>query len=137
MDLFISRVRNKIIRNRGSYLPIPYTDLTDKANLFADYFSSVFTHEDISHIPYLDRAPLPNISPLQIHVEGVAHLLQSINIHKATGTDNIQAHFLNEVAEITPALTVIFQVSFNYLVFGSLLQLFQFLRNEATLTLAI
>ena len=81
---------------------------------------------------------MPNISPLQIHVEGVVYLLQNINIHKATRPNNLLlAHFLNEVAEITPALTVIFQVSFNYLVFGSLLQLFQFLRNEATLTLAI
>ena len=91
-----------------------YTDSKDKANLFADCFSSVFSHEDTSHTPELDGAPLPSISPLQIHVDGVYHLLQNINIHKATGPDNLPARFLNEVArEIAPALTVIFQASLN------------------------
>ena len=35
-------------------------------------------------------------------------------MHKATGPDNIPAHFLNKVArEIAPALTVTFQASLN------------------------
>ena len=114
-----------------------YTDSKDKANIFADYFSSVFTHEDTSHTPELDGAPLPSISPLQIHVDGVYHLLQKINIHKATGSDNLPARFLNEVArEIAPALTVIFQASLNwepYLVSGNQLLLFQFSRKEVAL----
>ena len=51
-----------------------YTDSKDKANLFAHYFSSVFTHEDCdtSHTPELDGAPLPSIFPLQIHVDGIS-----------------------------------------------------------------
>jgi len=58
-----------------------YTDSTGKAKIFADYFSSVFTHEDISHIPDLDGTPLPNISPLQIHVEGnLCHKLHHYGI---------------------------------------------------------
>ena len=42
----------------------------------ADYFSSVFTHEDSSNIPSYSMSgdPYPSISPIQIHVEGVARV---------------------------------------------------------------
>ena len=68
----------------------------------------------------------------------VYHLLQKINIHKATGPDNLPARFLNEVArEIAPALTVIFQASLNQgtlpIVSGNQLLLFQFSRKEVAL----
>jgi len=55
-----------------------FVDATDKANVFADYFSSVFTSEDIPHIPSLSKEPLPSISSIQIHVDGVYQLLQNI-----------------------------------------------------------
>ena len=58
--------------------------------------------------------PLPGISLLQIHVDGVTHLLQNTNTHKATGPDNLPTRFLNEVArEIALVLTVTFQASLN------------------------
>ena len=87
-------------------------EATDKANLLADYFSSVFTTEDAPHIPTLPTDPTPSISPIQIHVDGVYQLLQNIQQHKASGPDNLPARFLKEVAfEISPMLTVIFQAS--------------------------
>ena len=89
-----------------------FVDATDKANVFADYFSSVFTSEDITHIPTLSTDPLPSISPIQIHVDGVYQLLQNIQQHKASTPDNLPARFLKEVAyEISPSLTMIFQAS--------------------------
>ena len=58
---------------------------------------------------------LPNISRIQIHVEGVIQLLHNINniqAHRASGPDNLPARFLKEVAnEIAPVWTIIFQAS--------------------------
>ena len=52
-----------------------YTDSKDKANLFVNYFSSLFTYEVTSHIPRNSA-----VSLLQIHVDDVAHLFK-ILIH--------------------------------------------------------
>ena len=47
-----------------------------------------------------------------MHSDGVSQLLSNIKVNKAPGPDNLQAHFLQEVAyEIAPILTVIFQAS--------------------------
>ena len=66
-------------------------DAVDKANVFADYFSSVFTSEDVTHIPTLTTDPTPSMPPICIHVEGVYDLLQNIQQHKAFGPDNLFA----------------------------------------------
>ena len=89
-----------------------FVDATDKANLLADYFSSVFTNEDVTHLPTLSTDPTPSIPPIQIHVDGIYHLLSNIQQHKAPGPDNLPVRFLKEVAyEISPALSLIFQAS--------------------------
>ena len=55
---------------------------------------------------------MPSISPLTVHVEGVAQLLTSIQPHKASGPDNLPARFLKEVAyEIASVLSIVFQAS--------------------------
>ena len=95
-----------------NYQGSTFTDPVAKADILADYFSSVFVQEDESYLPSMNGDPFPSISPIQIHVEGVAQLLQNIQTHKACGPDNLPAHFLKEVAnEIAPALTIIFQAS--------------------------
>ena len=89
-----------------------YVDATEKANLLADYFSSVFANEDVSNIPTLSTNPIPSISSIRVHVDGVYQLLSNIQQHKASGPDNLPARFLREVAyEISPVLSVIFQAS--------------------------
>ena len=89
-----------------------YVDATEKANLLADYFSSVFTNEDVSNIPTLSTNPIPSISSIRVHVDDVYQLLSNIQQHKASGPDNLPARFLREVAyEISPVLSVIFQAS--------------------------
>jgi len=89
-----------------------FVDATDKANVFADYFSSVFTSEDVTHIPTLTTDPTPSTPPIHIHVEGVYDLLQNIQQHEASGPDNLPARFLEEVAfKISPILTLIFRAS--------------------------
>ena len=81
-------------------------DATDKANLLADYFSFVFTNEDVTHIPTLSTDPTPDMPPIQIHVDGIYQILSNIQQHKASGPDNLPARFLKEVAyEVSPALS--------------------------------
>ena len=95
-----------------TYQGSTYTDSKDKANVLADYFSSVFTPNNTSILPDVNDSPLPSISPISVHVEGVAQLLTNIQSQKASGPDNLPARFLKEVAnEIAPVLTVIFQAS--------------------------
>jgi len=89
-----------------------FVDAADKADLFADYFSSVFISEDVTHFPTLPTVSTPSISPIHIHVDGVYQLFQNIQQHKASGPDNLPARFLKEVAyKISPILTIIFQAS--------------------------
>ena len=86
-----------------------YTDSQEKAVLLADYFSSIFIHEDTSHIPDLSGETLPSIQQIVAHSDGIAQLLSNIKANKASGPDNLQACFLQEVAyEIAPILNVIF-----------------------------
>ena len=66
--------------------------------MLADYFSSVFTCNNTSHLPEVNDIPLPRISPLTVHVEGVAQLVTNIQPHKASRTDNLPARFLKEAA---------------------------------------
>jgi len=81
-------------------------------NVFTDYFSSVFTSEDVTHIPTLTTDPTTSMPPIRIHMESVYDLLQNIQQHKASGPDNLPARFVKEVAyEISPILTLIFQAS--------------------------
>ena len=108
-------IKSKRQDNIGGVGPLDFqgethTDPLIKANIFADYFSLVFTTEDISNIPSMEGAPLPCIDAIQIHSEGVAELLSNIKPGKSHGPGNLPAHFLKEVSfEIAPALTLIFQ----------------------------
>ena len=58
------------------------------------------------------KAPLPDISPIAINCDGVAQLLSTLDVHKATGPDHIPSHLLKEISsEIAPSLTLIFKAS--------------------------
>ena len=57
-------IKSKRQDNIGGVGPLDFqgethTDPLIKANIFADYFSLVFTTEDISNIPSMEGAPLP------------------------------------------------------------------------------
>ena len=58
-----------------------YVDATDKANLLADYFSSVFTSEDVTNIATLGTETTSIISLIRIHKNGVYQLLSNIQQH--------------------------------------------------------
>ena len=112
-----SYIKSKRQDNIGDVGPLNFqgethTDPLTNANIFANYFSSVFTNEDTSHIPSMEGDPLPCIDAIQVHSEGVAKLLSNIDPSKAHGPDNLPVRFLKEVScEIAPALALIFQAS--------------------------
>ncbi|XP_065901865.1 uncharacterized protein [Dysidea avara] len=77
-----------------------YTDSLSKANVLAEYFSSVFTQEDTTNVPVLEGNPLPEIPPIHIHSDGVSQLLHTLKAHKAAGPNNLPSYFLKEVANV-------------------------------------
>ena len=90
------------LKHQGS----TYTDSQEKVDLLANYFSSVFTQENMTHIPDLSDDTFPSIPQIEVHTDGVAQLLSSIQVNEASGPDNLPARFLKKVAyEITPILS--------------------------------
>ena len=60
----------------------------------------------------MNGAPFPDMPPISVSVEGVASLLNDLNVHKATGPNRIPTYFLKETTvEVAPILTLIFQSS--------------------------
>ena len=71
------------------YQGLTVTDALSKANVLAKYFSSVFINEDTANVPDLESDPLPEISKIHIHADGVAQLLLNLKVHKAAGPDKL------------------------------------------------
>ena len=75
-------------------------------------FESVFTQENLHHFPTIDKPSFPCMPDIHVSVSGVEKLLSKLNIHKATGPDEIPSHIYKEYAsEIAPTLTIIFNKS--------------------------
>ena len=90
-------IKSKRQDNIGGVGPLNFqgethTDPLAKANIFGNYFSSMFTNEDTSCIPTMESEPLPCVNSIQIHIEGVAEFLSNIDPNKANGPDNLPAH---------------------------------------------
>ena len=111
---FVKKKQDHVGIGPLEYRGSTFTDSLFKANVLAKYFSSVFTNEDAANVPVIEGDPLPEISPIHIHADGVAQLLLNLKVHKATGPDNFPSYFLKEVAnKIALTLTLIFQASLN------------------------
>ena len=54
-----------------------------------------FTQEILSSFPTLHGIPFPNMPTISVSVDGVSILLGNLNIHRATGPDNIPAYVLS------------------------------------------
>ena len=82
-----------------------YTDSLSKANLLNNQFASVFTREDLSHIPKMSGNQVPDIPDVDIQI-------QELDSHKATGPDSIPANLLKQTAlQVAPLLALIFKAS--------------------------
>jgi len=70
--------------------------------------------EDVGPLPNIsEQRMVPDMEPI-IVTEGVANLLNTLQPNKAGGPDKISSRFLKEYgALLSPALTLIFQASYN------------------------
>ena len=102
-------IRVAALNNNG----ILYHYCKAKAELLSHQFKSGFTmNDDTNHLPTMSHPKYPNIDNITMSIEGVENLLNSINIHKASGTDKIPNIILKTCSkEISPALANIFQQS--------------------------
>ena len=63
---------------------------SEKANVLADFFSSVFTEEDDLEMPELDINPdIPKLDILNISAETIKKKIDNLTIDKSPGPDNI------------------------------------------------
>jgi len=99
----------QVLKTNGANI----TSDKEKAETFADQFSSVFTREkDTDKVPDLPRSKIPTIPDITVSKEGVTKLLQELNTSKAAGPDAVANKALKMAADnIAPILTVIFQQS--------------------------
>ena len=64
--------------------------------------------------PTLNKDLLPDIPSIQVHPQGIQHLLSNLNDNKSGGPWQSTSSFLKEiVAEVAPALSIVFQASLN------------------------
>ena len=73
----------------------------------------MFTQDDSSP-PEIENDPIPDMASIEIHTEGVLHLLLNLKASKATGPDKLPSRLLKELAyQIASALTLLFRASIN------------------------
>ena len=71
----------------------------DKAEALNCQIQSVFTLEDLIHLPIGNGSIHPAIHDLSISVVGVLNLLKTLHTKKVPGPDNIPAHILEVCTE--------------------------------------
>jgi hypothetical protein len=116
---------------------------SEKANVLADFFSSVFTEEDDLEMPELDINPdIPKLDILNISAETIKKKLDNLTIDKSPGPDNIHPRILRELSNIlSEPLSIIYSNSYILTVFvqmnGDVLMLLHYSRKEITNMLVI
>ena len=106
----VSREFPKLIDEEGKI----YESDSSKAELFNNYFASVFTVEDLSYIPNITPCTNSELAEVDIDEQKVLKHLEKLNISKAAGPDDLHSKILFEVRDIikTP-LSIIFKKSVN------------------------
>ena len=86
-------------------------DNNDKAHCLNNYFTSVFTTEDLNSLPSL-TSTYPDMPDITITEPSVLKLLLLLDSNKSLGPDDIPPRVLKEVSsEIAPILTSTFNQS--------------------------
>ena len=96
------------LRHQG----IVHSDATSKADILAEHFSSIYTHEQPG--PLLDKGPSPYsfMPDINISATGIQHILSNLKPHKAAGPDTIPPTVLKELShQISSILEIIFNKS--------------------------
>ena len=89
-----------------------YSDSLSKANILSNQFSSIFNcNEDMTSLRDKGRSPYPTMDHITISPPGVLKILSELDVHKATGPDQIPARLLT--TKLTPVFPLFFQASLN------------------------
>ena len=89
-----------------------YSDSVSKARILIKQFQSVFTPDDGSPLPQMDKLDCRPIEDITVTIPGVTKLLKNINPSKACGPDALPNSVLKNCAEtLAPAVADIFQLS--------------------------
>ena len=84
----------------------------EKADVLADFFTSVFTKETDTDMPEIEKVDVTPLSSMTIKVEKVKKKLDALKISKSPGPDGLHPRVLKEVTKsICLPLSIIFQAS--------------------------
>ena len=87
---------------------------TDKAKVFLDYFSSVFTTEsDQNNLPFFEKRNYETvINDINITEEQIVKKLKKLKVNKSPGPDSVHPRIINELAEtLSVPLVIIYNTS--------------------------
>ena len=87
-------------------------DTQEKADIFNRQFQSAFRCEADFDPPSKEASPFSSMGDITVDPEGVAKLLDGLNVHKAPDPDGLNARVLKECStQISPILAVIYNES--------------------------
>jgi hypothetical protein len=79
-----------------------------RANVLSQFFSSVFTDENLNSIPAIEERPVGSKFSFEIHEEEVLKRLVSLNPNKSSGSDGFHPRLLNELATVLAGPSTVF-----------------------------
>ena len=89
------------------------SDSYSKSTIINDHLTSIFINDN-SNLPDLGISPYPHLPHITVSRPGVFKLLSTLNPNKASGPDDLSAKLISTLAnELTPAITSLFQQSFD------------------------
>ena len=111
-SFFRSKTKCKNLPGVVEHSGVEATEPNDKANMFNEYFESVFVKEKAQSLPDIQPFIDFNLSNVPFHVSEVQSLLSKLDTSKACGNDNLSPRLLRECcAELAPSLSSLFALS--------------------------
>ena len=108
---------------------IVITNDNDMANTMNNYFSSVFTIEQLNNVPQLDQYEGAIFDTFNFSTEEVQEKLQHLNIYKSTGPDMLHPLILRALDDYRINLL---DLSHTYLIIQSKQELYLKTGNQQT-----